>query len=419
MAEAARAEHVGRGADEIAAVTDQDRVRGDQLVDLGADAKRVDRHLVGGELRAELLPLRGLEGAQLLEPAARQQGAPLGTARARRERFHDEARVPDDADVAAAVLAQLLAVEVDVDELGGRVDVGAAPVADAEVERRAEDHDHVGALERVLAGLEEPVRIGGVEAAARLPVHVHRHPEGAHELGIGLAPPRPEELAAHEADGSLGAAQQLEGLLDEARIGPHARLGAIVGRHHDVVVVHRVEEEVERHLQEHRARHVGGGDAERGRDVLAEAARARHRHGPLGDRPHQVDVVHVLQPAHVLEQARSLTADDDHGDVGAPGGRDAGDRIGQAGARGDDGDAGLPGDAAPAVRGVGRRLLVAHVDHADALVQAAVVDRHHVSAAEREDVGHALLLERARDDPSSVYRHGSPRSASGADLDLP
>ena len=50
-------------------------------------------------------------------------------------------------------------------------------------------------------------------------------------------------------------------------------------------------------------------------------------------------------------------------------------------------------------------LLVAHVDDADALVEAAVVDRHDVPAAEREDVRHALLLERARDDPSSVHRH--------------
>ena len=85
-----------------------------------------------------------------------------------------------------------------------------AAVADAEVERRAEDEHDVGLLERVLARLEEPVRIVGIEAAARLPVHVDRHAERAHELGIGLAPPRPEELAADQAHRALRAAQQLE-----------------------------------------------------------------------------------------------------------------------------------------------------------------------------------------------------------------
>src|SRR5213080_3764811 len=50
----------------------------------------------------------------------------------------------------------------------------------------------------------------------------------------------------------------------------------------------------------------------------------------------------------------------------------------------------LSGDARPAVGGVRRGLLVAHVDDADALVEAAVVDRHDVPAAEREHEGHAL-----------------------------
>ena len=128
--------------------------------------------------------------------------------------------------------------------------------------------------------------------------------------------------------------------------------------------------------------------------------------------------------AHVLEQARRLAADDDHRDVGAPRGRDAGDGVGEPGPGGHDRDAGLPGDARPAVGRVRRRLLVAHVDDADALVEAAVVDRHDVPAAEREDVRHALLLERARDDPSSVHRHelgllpGISTAGSGAELDL-
>src|SRR5437016_9256338 len=86
-------------------------------------------------------------------------------------------------------------VQVDVDQPGRLVDVRAAAVAQAEVEGRTEDEDHVGALEGVLARVQEPVRVLGVEGAARLAVHVDRHGEGAHELGVSLAPARPEELA--------------------------------------------------------------------------------------------------------------------------------------------------------------------------------------------------------------------------------
>ncbi len=47
-------------------------------------------------------------------------------------------------------------------------------------------------------------------------------------------------------------------------------------------------------------------------------------------------------------------------------------------------------------------LLVAHVDHADALVEAAVVDRHHVAAAEREHERHVLGAECSGYDPATV-----------------
>ena len=137
-------------------------------------------------------------------------------------------------------------------------------------------------------------------------------------------------------------------------------------------------------------------------DVLAEAPRVGHGDRPLGDRAHQLDVVHVLQAAHVLEGARRLTADDDHRRLGAVRGRDPGDRVGQPGSGGDERDAGLPGDAAPAIGGVRCGLLVPHVDDADALVDAPVVDRHDVTAAKREHELDALFGEGARDDLSTM-----------------
>src|SRR5207247_2191638 len=103
-------------------------------------------------LRGERLPLLPLERAQLTEPAARQLGRPARGAGAGGERLHHQARVADDADVTAAVLAQLAPVQVDVDQPGRLVDVRAAAVAQAEVEGRSENEDHVGAHEGILAG---------------------------------------------------------------------------------------------------------------------------------------------------------------------------------------------------------------------------------------------------------------------------
>src|SRR4030042_45128 len=59
-------------------------------------------------------------------------------------------------------------------------------------------------------------------------------------------------------------------------------------------------------------------------------------------------------------------------------------------------------DARRALGGVAGGLLVAHVDHADGVVQAAVIDVHHVAAAEGEDAVDALLLEGAGHQLSAV-----------------
>jgi hypothetical protein len=55
-------------------------------------------------------------------------------------------------------------------------------------------------------------------------------------------------------DGPLRAAEELERLLDVARVGADAGLGAGAVPLGDVALLDHVEEEVERHLEEHRAR---------------------------------------------------------------------------------------------------------------------------------------------------------------------
>ena len=78
---------------------------------------------------------------------------------------------------------------------------------------------------------------------------------------------------------------------------------------------------------------------------------------------------------------------------------------------GDRAHAGPPGHARVAVGGVAGGLLVAHVDDADALVEAAVVDGLDVAAAEREEVRRAVALERLGDEPAAVdHAHGGSQA---------
>ena len=88
---------------------------------------------------------------------------------------------------------------------------------------------------------------------------------------------------------------------------------------------------------------------------------------------------------------------------------DARHRIGDAGAGGDGRHAYVSGGARVSVGGVRRRLLVARVDDADVLVDAAVVDALDVPAAEGEEHLRALLLHHAGDHVAAVYpAHASP-----------
>ena len=107
----------------------------------------------------------------------------------------------------------------------------------------------------------------------------------------------------------------------------------------------------------------------------------------------------------------ALPAEDQDRGVRAPGVGDAGHAVGDAGPRSDRRDADAAGIAArPGVGGVHRRLLVAHVDDLDALVDAAVVEGHDVAAGEGEDDLDTGLLESAGRELTAVCGHGgTPR----------
>ena len=84
------------------------------------------------------------------------------------------------------------------------------------------------------------------------------------------------------------------------------------------------------------------------------------------------------------------STDDDERRLRREGVCDGRDHTGDARAGGDDGDAAGSFDAAPCLGCVRGGLLVPHIHDAHPLESAALVDRHHMPAAEREDRVHAL-----------------------------
>ncbi len=167
-------------------------------------------------------------------------------------------------------------------------------------------------------------------------------------------------------------------------------------RDHRLGYVDLAVEDVARDLEIGGARRAGEGLARRHRDHVGDALGRAHAGRELGDGPHDVDMRQVLERAHHVLAERALAADMQDRAFRAERGRDPGHGVHAAGPRRGHDAAELAGLARIAVGRVRRDLLVAHVDDADALVDAAVVDVDDVAAAQREDRVDALVLERLR-----------------------
>jgi hypothetical protein len=208
--------------------------------------------------------------------------------------------------------------------------------------------------------------------------------------------------AAHD-HGSLGCGQHLDGLPNEGRLRPQSRTGHRGGTAGGIEV-DRTAEDIHRDLQVRRAGIACQRIADRFFDVVADTVGGVAGLGPLGDRPHDRNVIHLLQRALAQVHERALSADDEDWRVGAPGVGDAGDTVGGAGARSQDGDADLARvQSGPGVGGMHGRLFMAHIHDLDAFVQAAVVDGHHMASRECENDLDARLFERLGCQLSSVH----------------
>jgi hypothetical protein len=396
-----------RGGDDVAAIADHDHVAQgvDPVAHLAAHPLGIDRDLVGVELGLDLGFRFVLDHAQLVTPAGVVEVDAL-VLHLLDQQLEGAGQVAHQRHVGLAVLADQGRVHVELDHLG--VGWNRLAEAHAEVEERACEDDAVDLLHGVAARAVQELRRIRRDRAPPHPIHIGGDVgllEEAVELARGA---RPLDAGSGHQHRTLAGLEDLDRLADLVAIGGEARRIGPDSRHHHLILLDLAHEDVHGDLEKGRTRNARHGVAHRQLDVLGDPVGLVDRVGVLGDGSHHTDVIHLLERAAAQVVEGSLTANHEDRRVGPPCVGDAGDAVGDTGARGDRRNSDLARVAArPGVRRVDRRLLVAHVDDLDALVDAAIVERHDVTAGEREDALDAGFLERLGCELSTVEGHGS------------
>ena len=234
-------------------------------------------------------------------------------------------------------------------------------------------------------------------AAAARAVQVDRGVQRLGERGERRGRVVPPDRAARDDRRPLGALQDLQRAFDLRGVARHTGARAVSGRQLALIVVDAVREDIPGALEEHRT----GPAREHGSEGLGEERRhavgRRNPIAPLGDAGEEIDLLHLLERALAGVEAGRRASEEQHRARRRVGIRDAGDRVGDAGPRGDAGDPDAAGEARRRVGCVRCRLLVACVDDGDALFDAGCVDGRDVEAGEREDVPDTFGLEHARE----------------------
>ncbi len=262
-------------------------------------------------------------------------------------------------------------------------------------------HGHVGFIGAVHAEHAEPV-------LARRRIGTQAHQRGGDReagdldqlaqelgrLGAGI-----DHAAAAVDHGALGVGEQRHGLADLRRVALHARrVGAVHVRLARRMIGAGRELHVLGHVDEHRAGTAGGRDIEGLVQHLGEIVDVAHQPVVLGAGPRDADRVALLERVVADQMRRHLAGDADQRDRVHQRVGQRRHHVGGAGTGGHQRNARLAGRARIALGGVARALLVADQDVLDlALLEDLVIDRKHGATGIAENVGHAMIDERAND----------------------
>ena len=320
--------------------------------------------------------------------------------------------VADDADVhLARGGGDLGRVDVDAGDLGAGVEPRRRGVADDVVHAGAEHDDEVRLAEGGRAHGRERERMVVGHHTAALRRGVERDAGPLHQL-LHLAPgARPDHAAARDDHGLAGSRHGQHQRIDLLGVaqGPRVEDRPAAQRPVHLLLGDLGVEDVAGEIEIGRPGLAAHGVLDGVVHLLGNALQVVDPVGPLHAAPHDGDLVDLLEhlPAELMDRARP--ADRHHrGAVDQRVGK-AGGEVDDAGAARRHAHAGLLGKAAVGVPHHRRGLLVAHVDGADALLDAGGFGQQHRPAHQEQQVLDAFLLQRLRQDlRARQLRHGRP-----------
>ena len=312
------------------------------------------------------------------------------------------------------VLADLGRVDIDMNDLGRRVEIAEAAHRAVVKTHPDADHDigfvggHVGV--EVAVHAEEAVREIVVLRHARNPQQRSQH-RGIRALGkldqLGL------RLRLHDAvpgddDRLLGRVDGL-GRLDHLFLARnvHDRIAAQRDALRIAVPLGLLDEHVLGNVNEHRTFTPGRGDMEGFLDRRRNLRGAHQQVVVLRDRQRDAGDICFLEPVAANQVARDVAGQHDHRHRIHVGGGDAGDEVGRAGARGRQANTGAAGDAGIAVGSVRGSLFVSYKDVLDIWVfPQRVVERQDDPAGVAEEDLDPLRTQALHQDSGAGQTHG-------------
>ena len=266
------------------------------------------------------------------------------------------------------------------------------------VEPRAHQEDHVGLPERMAARRAHGQRMVVVDHAfaerGREERYLGALDEGA-DLVLGA---RPRHALADDDQRTLGGFERVQRCLDVLAHRLHPRRIGDRGGLIDVVLLDGLLDDVVRHVEIDRARPAVDRGADRLLDIEGNPPGVLDRVGEFAVGRGELDLVFLLERAHAVLIDGRGAADQDHRPAVLLGIGEAGKRVDDARPGDREARARPPGQVAGGLRGIGRRLLVAHADIFYADLLRRLRDRLHRKADDAEHVFDAVLLEFARHD---------------------